>query len=378
MPFPVAAAYSEIDSCNTIIHFLKEYSGGDKQEIRKVLIRDLCWRLSRLNIRDRSWVLARTCYHILPEDIQKEFEYKIFDLRNGLADIEKGRREEKDIGIITVIGPELKGVLRVLGRNPEEAEHIRGDQIGFWFAEIQGENSRPISIVVTMVGVARNVPCAITVGELLNKFKVKLLILIGVAAGVRGRTQLGDVVYAQKVFDFEGMRLEVRRFLRLPTLLRVERPRPEISNVQPIVIQGLQRCTWGPAQTLFRRLVTEGVEAVPEEARGFEPSIRDGTIAAGEKLFADGSLKKLNKRFDQRIIAGAMEDSGFAQTADRYKIPWCIFRGICDYGDSHKGPKWQHAAAIAAASAAITFVNTAGMNIIRGPSSQEQPPPEDV
>ena len=96
-----------------------------------------------------------------------------------------------------------------------------------------------------------------------------------------------------------------------------------------------------------------------EYAQDFVPSLHNrATIAAGEKLFADGSLRRMCKSADQRIRAGDQEDSGFAQAAGSKTINWCIFRGICDYGDPGKGKHWQRIAALAAASAAVTFLKT--------------------
>jgi nucleoside phosphorylase len=94
---------------------------------------------------------------------------------------------------------------------------------------------------------------------------------------------------------------------------------------------------------------------LPKEWRQKNPSIHDGTIAAGEKLIADGSLKRWY-RIDQEVRAGAMEDSGFAQAAEANHVAWCIFRGISDYGDPTKGKEWQFACALAAAAAGITFL----------------------
>jgi nucleoside phosphorylase len=86
-----------------------------------------------------------------------------------------------------------------------------------------------------------------------------------------------------------------------------------------------------------------------------KPKIHDGTIAAGEKLIADGSIEKL-RNIDERIRAADMEDSGFAQVAEFEGLPWCVFRGISDHGDPHKKSNWQFVAALAAGCAEVTFL----------------------
>lgn len=379
------------DSCRTILHFLADCQGdnADAAGKRNAMLKDLCWRATQLGARERSLILSRACYMLLPADIRACFTPESLDVVTGLAE-SPAAKQHKDVAIMTVIRPELCGVLRALGRPHDAPEDDRAGPFGYWFADLRCVSGRVLSVVVTMVGRPRNVPCAVAVSQLLSRFDVGLLMLVGIAAGVRAKTRLGDVVYAERVYDYEHKRLEVSqnpswlkrwwpRFLSrtsnptpptssessagasgpadLSGLELVERGRPEIWGVPDVVCEALERTDWKPVKGHYARLIA-GVDDLPSGADTFVPSIHDGSIAAGEKLIADGSLERMYQSFDQRIRAGDQEDSGFAQAAEFHKVLWCIFRGVCDFADPHKAGKWQASAAIAAAATGITFLES--------------------
>lgn len=139
------------------------------------------------------------------------------------------------------------------------------------------------------------------------------------------------------------------------------RPRPKFVAPPKSIKVALERLNKTHCHSLFGvSLERVGRDFLPANfSKVSRPDIHDGTIVAGEKLIADGSLERMLRKVDERIRAGDMEDSGFAQVAEFKKIPWSIFRGISDYGDPRKENGWQFVAALGAACAAISFLQTA-------------------
>jgi len=359
-------------ACRSILHFLAIDGSGPKHTAihrRAALLKDFCWRVRGLDGVSKAALLSQACFELLPDDVMGSFQRDDLDVENTLRELSRAQRPHRDVAIVTMIQAELHAVLRVLGRRPEDEPDDRRGSVNFWFAEVQTSSGGVLSVVVTMVGEPRNVPCANVVGRLVSVFEIDLLALVGVAAGIRKKTTLGDVVYADRVYDYEHVRREIRSWFQFwrsapPELVGVDSPRPELLPAAKVITEALERCKWNSAQERFKKLVRE-IDGVPEDALTFVPTIHDGTIAAGEKLFADGSLHRMYKRFDQRIRAGDQEDSGFAQAANFHGKPWVIFRGICDYGDPTKNANWHSTAGLSAACACINFLQSAWLGTSR-------------
>ena len=82
------------------------------------------------------------------------------------------------------------------------------------------------------------------------------------------------------------------------------------------------------------------------------PSVTKGTLAAGEKLIADGSAYKLAK-IDERVKAYDMEDAGFAMACGLARKKWVIFRGVSDLGTPKTKVAGQHSYHEEAAASAM-------------------------
>lgn len=347
-------------SCRAIAHFIRElHFPTEYVEGRNLVLRDLCSRVAAIDNLERAVILANAFQSILPETIRKTFgrtQLRLEELRT----LRREKKERKDVGIVTILGEELRAVLAALGRPQDAPPDEKSGEFSYWIANIPQGGREPITCVIMLVGEARNVPCAIAVEHLLNDYTLSSLILVGIAAGPEGVVRLGDVVYADQVYDYEEYRLEVATIWKMATPFRIKRPRPKIISTTKQTKLALERLEYRKFVALFAESIRQvPPDLLPPQYSDFQvPKLHDGTIAAGEKLIADGSLKHMRRRVDERIRAGDMEDSGFAQVADFKKIPWCIFRGISDYGDPRKKNGWQFLAGFAAACAALAFLKS--------------------
>ncbi len=347
------------DACRTLAHFLLKNENFSNEKIRNLILRDLCWRIPDTDPLERAIILAGLFSRLLPLNIKSIFHQDCFG-NNEQFIIREYKRKRVDIGIITVIKNELHAVLTALGRNPEDKPDHRKGAFSYWHAIIERESAPPLSIVVTFVGEARNVPCAICSESLLENYSVEALILIGIAAGPKSKVKLGDVVIADQIYDYEEQRLEVKKILFFKTNITLARQRPKFIATKKVIKSDLKRIN----DKKFLKQFNETLKIINPDLlpknynRSQNPKIHDGTIAAGEKLFADGVSIENLRSTDERVRGASMEDSGFAQTAENKGLPWCVFRGISDYGDPYKSGDWQYIATISAVSAAITFLKT--------------------
>lgn len=76
-----------------------------------------------------------------------------------------------------------------------------------------------------------------------------------------------------------------------------------------------------------------------------KPCIHIGAIASGDAVMKSGEDRdRIAKK--ERVIAFEMEGAGVWE-----QVPCIVVKGVCDYADSDKNKKWQHFAAVTAASA---------------------------
>ncbi len=200
--------------------------------------------------------------------------------------------------------------------------------------------------MICMVGTAGNVQTAVLVGVLSKVLKPKLAVLVGMAAGVPD-LQLGDVVVAEEVLEYE--------FQRMTSSSMVLQPRPYTPNATLVQNVPLLKSTRPQWSRRCRRLgeVAElrgqELKLAPKDYEDWYPEVVIGVILAGNKLLENGSLPKLKKMYHDRVRAAEMEGAGFAAACQSEGWPWLVFRGVADYGQADRVKEWQFPATFAAA-----------------------------
>jgi nucleoside phosphorylase len=84
---------------------------------------------------------------------------------------------------------------------------------------------------------------------------------------------------------------------------------------------------------------------VDREPRSQEIVIHYGTIASGNQVMRDGTMRNRVSSELGNILCFEMEAAGLMNS-----FPCLVIRGICDYADSHKNKRWQAYAAGTAAA----------------------------
>jgi nucleoside phosphorylase len=227
----------------------------------------------------------------------------------------------------------------------------------YWHIKLFSESARRELDVVLTMAEARNLKCAMACTHLFEQYSPRLVVLTGIAAGIRERVKIGDVIAADVVFDYGPARLEPGRVRRRPDpqVVSGELVR-ELRNFEP------EEAGWHNAFRLgLKSLRRNG--SVPRIQRDWRAQLSIGAILSGDFLFADGTtLETLRDQISENARAGEQEGSGFATTCEEHKVAWCIFRGISDFGDpktkalKKKQAPWKRVAALSATTAARLFL----------------------
>jgi nucleoside phosphorylase len=249
-----------------------------------------------------------------------------------------------DILILTIKDVELTACLRAFGIAAGVTPIPIGDSDEVWVVDYDGYRYG-----IAMVGTAGNVESGILMGRLWAWVDFKAAALVGMAAGVRGETELGDVIIAEHICAYEFQKMTPKGPVYMPNFYappwkRIRRTRL-IEQVDPgwktRLCHEVLEC---PDFTGIDK--REPVKLTDE----WRPDVKTGVVLAGSKLIENGSLPSLRETVHGRALAAEMEGAGFAALCSEEEIAWVVVRGIADYGEPKRRKSWQFPATYAAAA----------------------------
>lgn len=291
-------------------------------------------------------------------DLGREVRARVGEYR-GVVDVTE-HRVRVDVLLLTVKPTELEAVLAAFQVDAlkDKFSHS-GDDL--WVFQ-RGD----VTYGLAMVGVAGDVETALRIGELRAVVSFDAAILIGMAAGVQGEINIGDVVVSESVIGYEYQ------------TLTKDGPQYSPRTSKPLValyrrVRTMEVTTPGWAQGIaeeirqhpkVRQLMTAG-KLSPVMKVDWKPAVDVGGILAGAKLWEDGSLDALRARLDVRVLAAEMEGMGFVTACSERDVRWLVVRGIADYGKTPRKKGWQFPATYAAAALVRDAIPNGRIPILR-------------
>jgi nucleoside phosphorylase len=261
------------------------------------------------------------------------------------------------IGILTVIPAELRMLLHAL--EMQEAARVKHSSGTIYYStEITDANQLYSStVIVSCFGVAGNYTSSVATAEMIAHYRPDLIILCGIAAGIRGRTRIGDVVLSQGILGYESG----------TSTSNGEQLRPEGGAIDHSTAQDvanyLARASFKEVEIIKCKIYSDhpvppvGRETEYQDHVSAEMTIHQGVIASGEKLLRDPrKLIALRDGYHGKIEAGEMEAIGFYTACQYARTRFLVVRGISDFGDSLKNDLFHKLAAAAASAVTANFV----------------------
>ncbi|HBT3263133.1 hypothetical protein OW909_25940 [Klebsiella pneumoniae] len=245
-----------------------------------------------------------------------------------------------DIAIITALGyPELDAVLK-LPYNWQR-KRFSDDPTGYNFG-VKNTNGVKLNVVAASSmrkGMSSSSALAM---KMVERFKPKVLVMLGICAGVQGKVNIGDVIIADPTWDWGSGKMSQDNngtsiFLSAPHQLGLE---PHIAQIamemtfESALSQKIQRGWKGklPTDTL---------------------SIHVGPLASGSMvLAADKSIETITTQ--NRDLIGVDMEAYAVMAASEYarkKKPISIvIKSVSDFADSTKEDNWQEYASYTCAN----------------------------
>ncbi len=194
--------------------------------------------------------------------------------------------------------------------------------------------------------------------KLINHFRPRLVVMIGICAGVESKVEMGDVIAASPVWDYTSAKITVDENKN-----KVLCPAPDYISIDRDVIAALELLSED------KQFFADIYNAWPAAKPGAHPALRIGPSACGPMVVADGeTFKEIRERQNRDTIALDMEAYGVycgVRISSRPRpLVYCA-KSICDYGDPRKDDKYQSYAAYTSARTATQFLRKYGVGLVK-------------
>lgn len=236
-----------------------------------------------------------------------------------------------DIAIITALGhPELDAVLKL--PYGWVKKRFVDDPTGYHFGSKERQDVKLKIVAASAMRKGMSSSSALAM-KMVERFKPKLLVMLGICAGVQGKVNIGDVIIADPTWDWGSGKMSQddtgsSLFLAAPHQLALE----------PYISQLVKEMAY-EASTL-QQIIKEWKNSLPEG----KFSIHVGPLASGSMvLAADKSLKTITNQ-NRDLIGVDMEAYAVMAASDyarKSKPISLVIKSVSDYADSTKDDGWQ-------------------------------------
>jgi nucleoside phosphorylase/CheY-like chemotaxis protein len=206
-----------------------------------------------------------------------------------------------------------------------------------------GKSRRAVLGCATRMGMTA---AAIVSMKAIYNFRPRFLAMVGIAAGIRGECNLGDIVVADPTWDYGSGRWSARgsetvfemapHHLSLNAMLR---SRFQLMSQDSALLDGIRSQWRGPKPDTTLRLVI-------------------GPAASGSAVRADGNVARDVKAQHRKTVSIEMEAYGVMAAAHEAPLPEVkafVVKSICDFADEKKTDEFQAYAAHTSAAILKAF-----------------------
>ncbi|MDV3503702.1 hypothetical protein [Marinobacter sp. M-5] len=241
-----------------------------------------------------------------------------------------------DIAIICALrSPEYDQVI-ALNWNwgpPKPIDEVTFIQEGHFFS-----NSKKIKVCASYTSRMGMVSTALKAASIINFMRPKVVAMCGICAGVRGKTDMGDVLFADPVWDFQSGK-------------RVKDSDNASFSIAPHQLQANNSIRSHVEQLRDDRGAFTELASKYQRAPRI-PNLIIGPVASGSAVLADGEVVEDIKKQHRELIGVEMEVYGLFAAVDNSSTPKpkvFALKSVCDFADPDKSDNNQMFAAYTSA-----------------------------
>lgn len=220
--------------------------------------------------------------------------------------------EEQLIGIMGAIPQEIEGIIAVL---QDKTTQTIGNRT--YYQGLLGKQQ--VVVVYSRIG---KVAAAATASALLLHFHVSEIIFIGVAGGIAPHIEVGDVVIAKDLVQYDMDVSPLRPKYEIPLLNKTYFETSITRSYQ--VKQHIEN---------FLNPAVLHTKIAADELKKFaihQPKVYVGTIASGDQFFSTDLQKERLQQALPQVLCVEMEGAAVAQICYEYQVPCSVIRTISD------------------------------------------------
>lgn len=267
-----------------------------------------------------------------------------------------------DVGIITIIPSEIEALLQIFGIEKKSIIHTNGPYDYIKTKIFSEQAQRELSVVITYFNKeSGNIESSICTTCFLRDWYPKLMCLVGIAAGIRGKVKIGDVIIPSKVHD-RTIKVYKEKQL-LPRSVSYSRTDLVDGMLKLNMLSNekfLNECNKNLGKELKLAMQNAKKLELLEKDLNKKLLIHDGSILSDNILIRDGTFfDSIISETDEKCRGGDMEAAGFVRACrvENNNFPWLIVRGVSDFGDHAKSDSFQLLAAKSACTALKAYLD---------------------
>ena len=220
--------------------------------------------------------------------------------------------EEQIIGIMGAIPQEVDGIIAIL---QDKTAVTLGNRT--YYQGVLGKQK--VVVVYSRIG---KVAASATASALLLRFNVNEIIFIGVAGGIAPHIEVGDVIVARDLIQYDMDVSPLRPKYEIPLLNKTYFETNEMRSNQ--VIQHIEHFL--APETLSTKIAAQELDKFAIK----QPQVYFGTIASGDQFFSTNQQKENLQQALPEVLCVEMEGAAVAQICYEYGIPCTVIRTISD------------------------------------------------
>lgn len=265
-----------------------------------------------------------------------------------------------DVLILTALPVELAAAKEAFGIKEDQQASPTEIGIHIWKKSLSLNSGSMVSCAVACFADAGNMNASAITSHLISLLKPKRIIMLGIAAGMREKHALGEVVFCERIISYEKAAVVDGGCVR---------HRPEIETLSFRIQQEISTYT-SKKSTLENRLkrIYQSMNIVfPESSEAGEVVSefipKKATVASGDLLVRDGyKFQYWRQKLHDKISVAEMEGAGVCSACRISITPLLMIRGISDHGDSIKDDCFHELAAKASAAVSLDYITNGIIN----------------
>jgi nucleoside phosphorylase/CheY-like chemotaxis protein len=295
----------------------------------------LIWKVIKFSFRNDEWAtqLDSTLKYLVANDVPP---YK-----------NDGKSYHIDVGVVCALDEELNALLAIdlnWKQFPVKYDHCR-----YYKGIIQQEDEDDLTIVaVSSPSMGMN-SAAVVSQKLISSFRPRIVAMIGICAGIRGETNIGDILVADPCFEWGSGKWvqDAEGNIEL-------KPAPYQWRIEDSVRIAIKDI--GKNEGFLKGVYGEFIGRRPEES----PKIIVNAMASGSSVLQSSDMVNQVVKQHKNLIGLEMESYAVFTAAELSGSPKpiCVsMKSVCDFGDEMKSDGYHKYACHTSAAALIQFVN---------------------